>query len=70
MTYAYRVGGIAIVMLLCVSACTTAQPPASEADVAAVLESFYGAMKAGDKAESRQLAHPDHSLVLSSALVE
>ena len=55
-------------LLLCVSACTPAPPPPSEADVTAVLESFYGAMKSGDRAAAMRLLAPDAVFLESGKL--
>ena len=56
------------VIILSVSACSTAPPPGNEADVAAVLESFYGAMKAGDTAAAMRVIAPDAVFLESGRL--
>jgi ketosteroid isomerase-like protein len=47
------------VILLCFAACSSAPPPPSESEVTAVVESFYGAMKAGDRAAVMRAIAPD-----------
>jgi ketosteroid isomerase-like protein len=59
-------GLIAITILL--PACASSPPPASESDVTAVVESFYGAMKAGDKAAAMRVIAPDAVFLESGKL--
>jgi ketosteroid isomerase-like protein len=51
---------------LLLSAC--APPPPNEADVVAVLEAFYGAMKSGDTAAAMQQIAPDAVFVETGKL--
>jgi ketosteroid isomerase-like protein len=46
-------------LVTCVSACTPAAAPHDEADIRAVVEGFYGAMKTGDTAKAMQYIAPD-----------
>ena len=55
-----------IVTLLWLPACAPAPP--NEADVTAVVESFYGAMKAGDAAAAMRLIAPDAVFLESGKL--
>ncbi len=54
--------------LLCAQACTSEPPPPSESEVAAVVESFYGAMKAGDPAAAMRVVAPDAVFLESGTL--
>jgi ketosteroid isomerase-like protein len=56
-----------IAVLLWLPACTLTPQP-SEADVTAVLESFYGAMKTGDKAAAMRVIAPDAVFLESGRL--
>jgi ketosteroid isomerase-like protein len=55
------------VLVLGTMACGT--PPPNEAEVIAVLESFYGAMKKGDNAAAMALIAPD-AVFLESGMLE
>lgn len=55
-----------IAILLLLPACAPAPP--NEAEVTAVLESFYGAMKTGDAAAAMRLIAPDAMFVESGRL--
>jgi ketosteroid isomerase-like protein len=48
-----------VALTLCLPACASAPPPANESDVTGVIESFYGAMKTGDKAAAMRVIAPD-----------
>ncbi len=48
-----------IVLIVSVAACASAPPPPQESDVTAVVESFYGAMKKGDKVAAMSVLAPD-----------
>lgn len=54
-------------MALCAQACTTAAPP-SEAEVTAVVEAFYAAIKKGDSAGAMSLIAPDAVFLESGKL--
>ncbi|HLG55590.1 MAG TPA: nuclear transport factor 2 family protein [Vicinamibacterales bacterium] len=54
--------------LLCLSSCAQAPTPPRDADVTAVLESFYGAMKTGDRAAAMRLIAPDAVFLESGTL--
>src|SRR6185295_14640490 len=56
------------VVVLSLAACTSAPPPPSESDVTTVIESFYGAMKTGDKAAAMRVLAPDALFLESGAL--
>ena len=62
-----RYGALAAI-LLWLPACAPAPAPPSEADVTAVVESFYGAMKAGDTAAAMRLIAPDAVFLESGKL--
>jgi ketosteroid isomerase-like protein len=55
-------------LLVCLSACGPRSGPDAEADVRAVLESFYGAMKSGDTAAAMNTIAPDAMFVESGRL--
>jgi len=55
-------------LLLWVPACAPASLPPNEADVAAVVEGFYGAMKTGDSSEAMRLIAPDAVFIESARL--
>ena len=55
------------IILLGLPACTSAPPP-RESDVTSVLESFYGAMKTGDKAAAMRVIAPDAVFLESGKL--
>jgi ketosteroid isomerase-like protein len=65
-TVARYAGLIAITIVL--PACAPSPPPARESDVTAVVESFYGAMKAGDKAAAMRVIAPDAVFLESGKL--
>ena len=50
------------------SACSSAPPPGNEADIQAVVEGFYGAMKKGDTAAAMSFIAPDALFVESGKL--
>jgi ketosteroid isomerase-like protein len=61
-------GHVAIaIVLLWLPACLRA-PAASEADVIAIVESFYSAMKTGDTAAAMRVIAPDGALLESGGL--
>lgn len=66
MTPLRRCFGVLPVILLSLTACGTAPP--NEADVTAVVESFYGAMKKGDTAAAMRLLAPDAVFLESGKL--
>jgi ketosteroid isomerase-like protein len=55
-------------LLLWIPGCATAPPAPNAADVTAVLESFYGAMKTGDTAAAMRLIAPDAVFLESGKL--
>lgn len=55
-------------ILLSLSSCAPAPTPPRESDITAVLESFYGAMKTGDKAAAMRLIAPDAVFLESGKL--
>jgi len=55
-------------ILLWLPACASAPAPPNDAEVKAVLESFYGAMKAGDTAAAMNLLAPDAVFIESGTL--
>ena len=57
-----------IAFLACFPACTSAPPPPSEADVTAVVNEFYGAIKKGDNAGAMKLIAPDAVFVESGRI--
>ena len=57
-----------VFLILWLPACATAPAPPNEAEVTAVLESFYGAMKKGDTAAAMNLIAPDAVFLESGAL--
>ena len=65
-----RSGGCFVVLLagLCLTACTSAPPLTNQAEVEAIVESFYGAMKAGDAAAAMRVIAPDAVFLESGAL--
>jgi ketosteroid isomerase-like protein len=56
------------VVLTVGSACTPAPPPPNEADIQAVVEGFYGAMKKGDTAAAMSFIAPDALFIESGRL--
>jgi uncharacterized protein (TIGR02246 family) len=56
------------VLLLCLPACAPAPPEASEADITALVESFYGSMKKNDPAAVMNLIAPDAVFLESGQL--
>jgi len=60
--------GVLASILLWLPACAPAPPPPNEAEVKAVLESFYGAMKTGDTAAAMRLIAPDAVFLESGKL--
>lgn len=60
--------GTLTAILLCLGACTRAQQPPRDAAVAAVVESFYGAMKTGDAAAAMRTIAPDAVFLESGGL--
>jgi ketosteroid isomerase-like protein len=68
MTRACCLPGALIAILLFLPACGSAPAAAKESDVTAVLESFYGAMKSGDRAAAMRLIAPDALFVESGKL--
>lgn len=50
------------------SACTAAPPAPSEADITKVVDTFYGAMKTGDKVAAMSVLAPDALFVESGKL--
>lgn len=60
--------GVLTAVLLWLPACATAPPPPSEADVTAVVESFYGAMKTGDTATAMRVIASDAVFLESGKL--
>ena len=55
-------------LLMSLPACTTAPAPPKESDIAAVVDKFYGAVKAGDKKAVMQLIAPDAVFVESGKI--
>jgi ketosteroid isomerase-like protein len=55
-------------LLLWAPSCAPGPAPAREADVTSVLESFYGAMKTGDRAAAMRLIAPDAVFLESGKL--
>ena len=55
-------------MLMWLPACASAPAPHSESEVAAVLESFYGAIKRGDAAAAMSVIAPDAVFIESGRL--
>jgi ketosteroid isomerase-like protein len=51
-----------------IPACASAPPPPNEADIQAVVEGFYGAMRKGDTAAAMSLIAPDAVFVESGRL--
>jgi ketosteroid isomerase-like protein len=51
-----------------IHACASAPPPPNEADIQAVVEGFYGAMRKGDTAAAMSLIAPDAVFVESGRL--
>jgi ketosteroid isomerase-like protein len=51
-----------------IPACVSAPPPPNEADIQAVVEGFYGAMRKGDTAAAMSLIAPDAVFVESGRL--
>jgi ketosteroid isomerase-like protein len=62
----YRYGLAAL--LIWVSACATAPPPPKESDIVAIVDKFYGAVKAGDKKTVMGLIAPDAVFVESGKI--
>jgi ketosteroid isomerase-like protein len=60
-------GALACVLWLLPS-CTAAAPPSNEADIRAVLDGFYGAMRKGDTAAAMNLIAPDAVFIESGRL--
>lgn len=58
----------ALVLLAWLPACASAPPPPRESDVTAVVEAFYGAMRAGDAAAVMGLLAPDAVFLESGGL--
>src|SRR5262245_42265379 len=55
-------------LLLSLPACTTAPAPPKESDVVAIVDKFYGGVKAGDKKAVMQLIAPDAVFVESGKI--
>jgi len=55
-------------LLLSISACTTAPAPPKESDVTAIVDKFYGGVKAGDTKAVMQLIAPDAVFVESGKI--
>jgi ketosteroid isomerase-like protein len=55
-------------LLLWLPACGSTRPPHSDAEVAAVLESFYGAIKRGDATAAMSVIAPDALFIESGRL--
>ena len=55
-------------LLFCLPACAPSAPVHTEAEVASVLESFYGAIKKGDTAAAMSVIAPDAMFVESGRL--
>lgn len=55
-------------VLVLTPACASAPPPPNEADIQAVVEGFYGAMRKGDTAAAMSLIAPDAVFVESGRL--
>ena len=55
-------------LLFCLPACAPAPPVHTEAEVASVLESFYGAIKRGDATAAMSVIAPDAMFVESGKL--
>jgi ketosteroid isomerase-like protein len=55
-------------LLIWLPACATAPPPPKESDVVAIVEKFYGSVKAGDKAAVMALIAPDAVFVESGKI--
>jgi ketosteroid isomerase-like protein len=55
-------------VLMLIHACASAPPPPNEADIQAVVEGFYGAMRKGDTAAAMSLIAPDAVFVESGRL--
>ena len=55
-------------LLLCLPACTTRRPAHTEAEVASVFESFYGAIKRGDATAAMSVIAPDAVFIESGTL--
>ena len=68
MTKSSVLASLAAAACLALSACATAPAPVNDADVTSVLESFYGAMKTGDKAAAMRDIGPDAVFVESGKL--
>jgi ketosteroid isomerase-like protein len=69
MRYAVRSrNALAAVLLVSLSACAPAPQASVDAEVTAVLESFYGAMKAGDAAAAMRTIAPDAVFLESGGL--
>jgi ketosteroid isomerase-like protein len=58
----------ALLVILACSACASAPPAASEADITKVVDTFYGSMKKGDKAAVMSVLAPDALFVESGKL--
>jgi len=57
-----------VAFLICLPACAPAPAPPKEADIAKVVNSFYGAISAGDKAAAMHLIAPDAVFVESGKI--
>ncbi len=66
MTRAHRLYTALATVVLLLGGCAAA--PANESDVTAVLESFYGAMKTGDKVAAMRVLAPDAVFLESGKL--
>lgn len=63
-----HVTAVAVSLSFVLSGCTRAPEPPNETDVTAVVESFYGAMKKGDRTAAMQLIAPDAVFLESGRL--
>src|SRR4029079_6021230 len=57
-----------VAFLICLPACAPAPAPPKEADIAKVVNAFYGAISAGDKAAAMHLIAPDAVFVESGKI--
>jgi len=60
--------GVLIAIVVSLAACAPSPAPPTEAEVTAVLESFYGAMKKGDPAAAMSVIAPDAVFLESGKL--
>ena len=68
MSSAQRRIAVLLALLVCLPACGSTAPKHNDADVAAVLESFYGAIKRGDAKAAMSVIAPDALFVESGRL--